>query len=304
MQAVGSHRVLKPLVAVLTFVLLLVPATGASQDLVLWDPLGDVSWTVGGAFAGPRPLQPVRDLAAGRNESGVDVNMVRVGENRTHVFVELGLEDLPPEPAACSMVDGSPTVASRCRYSYVVRWTYYDADASWGPEVRVSWTVECRPACSDEATVRVGDGPDVKDSDDVLTFERLPPNVARWTMHKAVFRNPQTTSAGGEAGSLCSGDLFLVFSAEVRATQAHGAFHYRDFGWPDAELDGEEVVSLYTFQDDGPGCDGTVGGGPVEGTVESGRPTAPGPVDPSAWMVLSLLFAGAPVAAWTLRNED
>lgn len=237
--------------------LVLVPTTQASLSTVLEDAEGDVRWEVLGLVGGPASAEPIRDALFLRNGTAADVQAIEIGENDTHVFVELDLKELPPAPDAGWPEGCGPEPWPQCGFVYRLSWTYFRAHDAWAPEVRLEWWMECRSTaqggCSDSAGVRTPAG-GFSGHLGLVAFERLPPDRARWTIDKVVFQQdeemPPGTEAGAEDARLCSGDAFLNVRFEVLNMERWPLVPYHYF------LDDRDTADTGTYhiQHDSPSC--------------------------------------------------
>lgn len=233
------------------------PPKAVSPDVVevLDDPIGDYHWHPAKWVQAPLPVHRVRDMVLDRNGSGLDIDDVRIARDRSHVTVEMDLQDLPPPAQACR---GPTPDRDRCRYQAEVAWTLWRRSDPWGPEVRVDWTVGCRPDCRDRATVRVGDGPNWTAADAVLDIARAGEKTLRWTIDKRVFQTPAELAGGEGPGParLCSGDLMLDFRAWSEGFTHLGANYYHDdptsdIWYPDPVL---APAPYLVIAEDSPAC--------------------------------------------------
>lgn len=200
-------------------------ASGADVKDAWWDWL----WGYAGREPAIRPLDPARDAAFPRNGSAIDVRHVRIEETERAVVFEMELSEMPPVAEECASREG--TNEPYCAYRYDVNASYLRWTDAWGPQVRVTWRIGCEPTCQEVAGMRIGDGPVHSGDGDLLTFDRVEPATARWTVDKAAFQRTDPDVAGeGFAGPSgpCAGDVFADVRFQTRAIEEAGANYYFD----------------------------------------------------------------------------
>lgn len=284
-------------VAAALALMVVLPGAQAGLLTVLEDSRGDVEWRVA-YYSGAMPevAEPLRDAVFERNGTEVDLEALRVGENATHIFVEVDLVDLPPEPGDCG-----PPAFARCGYVYDIRWTFFAAEESVSGQVKVSWFLTCRPGrCMDVVSTSIyccmGDNPGPGG-----IFERVAPDVGRWNIPKWAFIptdavtnatvDPDDCSSGcPELARLCRGDAFYNFRFYAAGTD-------RSQGVPNTYVDRSDTAdtAVYTIQQDSPSC-------PRTATQASNVPTEG--AGQASWPALIVAVATAfCAAAWWVAKR-
>lgn len=265
------------LVVVAALALVVLSPTAAGTETVLNDKAWDYSWNVAGT-AGPVPAEPVRDAAFEWNGSAADIREVRVGENATHIWIELELGRMPPEPEECAGPPGARDAAD-CNYMHQVFWAFYSDSPPRGPQMWVSWNVGCTgPACNDTANFFL-EAAHTAGAHRGFDFDRVPPSTGRWTLHKKVMHEDSDFPDGGPA-RLCEGDALLNFRADTLGFQPT-TNTYED-------RRDTTRTGLHVIQHDSPGC-------PEPTTNMSGPVASPATVPLPDWVVVLSVAAAAVV---------
>lgn len=286
---------------------LVVPGPAAGLTTVLEDPTGDVKWQLWDGTELPEAADPVRE-ARRPDGTGVDFEALRIGENRTHIIVEVDLAALPLTASECSGPPFRRQTAS-CAYHYDIRWSYLRETDPWGPPVKLDWDILCFPngrVCGELVEVEVGGfgGELDEDSDPVnMTFRRVDPDVARVTFHKGLFRNATEFDATQDTGDLaparlCRGDVFANFrvatwAADRGVTLERTYFEDNRF-WDDGGRETYDTPA-YVIQHDSPAC------------PEDDEPEASAATSPTTSSAVPGLLAPLALAAlgtgWILRGR-
>lgn len=208
----NSSRILTISAIVVVFVL---PTAQATLQPVLDDPTGDIRWGIHG-MEFPHSLDPVRESRT-HNGSAADVEEIRVGDNQTHVVLELDLGTLPPDASECAGPPGASSILD-CSYIYEFAWAYYRESDSWAEMMSGYWFVGCPNAqveCGDLISFQTWSG-----ASPYIDFERIEPDILRLTVDKAVMT--EGGDPAEERAAPCDG-LFLNFDFSARASMREGS---------------------------------------------------------------------------------
>lgn len=237
-----------------------VPAAGSAVTPVLDDRTGDVHWELWDGTRLPEELEPIRD-ASPRDYQGnsADFQQLRIGENRSHIWLELELVELPPTPDEC----GGPLPPNRnvfsCEAVYEIAWTYLRGIDLWGPPIEILWRTWCRQSvCKEHAEIWVAgilSTEAISEISPYVILQRKPPDTVGISFSKHLIQNDTERELGDRyAGTLCRGDLFANFRVET---------HFRAKGQSIANLvisdqrDTNESA-VYRVRYDSPRCRATV----------------------------------------------
>lgn len=216
---------------------ILAPTAQAGLTTVLEDPRGDVTWTpVHHHIVGspPEQVEPLREVLypEGRNGSGADVEAVRIGENRTHIVVELDLVGPPPGAADC----GPPIRGGTCSYLWEVTWTFSSPRDALSGRAKVVGDVFCRGGgCSEGGSFHAfcygypeADCFRAWEDIDRRSFRRTAPDVLQWSIRKEAFVPTDLVGIEDEdefkecflhdcpdVARLCRGDAFFNFRVQA-----------------------------------------------------------------------------------------
>lgn len=252
------------------------PEPGERVDPLVRDPSGDVAWAihVWPGVDGPPAAEPVRDAVFPRNGTAADGRAVDVRENRTHLFFELVLEELPPPPSECEPPPGAQQ-AARCRWYFTVTWSLFLEAGPSAPEGHIGLLGSCRGGCGEHLSFRFSDLRHGKALPDLLELDRVPPDTYRWTVDKRLMqRHPYGSDGELRPAVLCRGDALLDIRFDSSVFDEYVLNRYDD------ARDTHEA-GIHLIEHDSPGCPTA---GPSGPTVEH-DPASSGAMglSPSRW---------------------